>query len=580
VHHSAVAAGVPERNWRAAQMMVDALVRSGIDRAVVSPGSRSTPLTLALARHPGMRVWLQHDERSAAFFALGLAKGDGRPVVLVCTSGSAVANWHPAVMEADQGAVPLVLLSTDRPPELHDRCANQTIDQTRAFGQAVRAVHDLPPPDDDSLATLPSTMARLAAAARWPLPGPVHLNVRFREPLLPAALPAGPLPEDQGGISGPPLTPRVWPGRVAPVAAVVDELAAVLAGRRGLIVAGPGPYPAGFTPAVGRLAAALGWPLLADPLSGLRRDERTADMVIARYDALLRRRAFADACEPEVILRFGTPPVSKVLNQFLAARPYCRQVVVEAAGRWPDPQAIAHDMVRADPALLCAALADRAPAPASAEWMRRFQAEDRRAAALLAVPGGPALTETDAVARLLAGLPEDALFYAGNSMSVRHVDTVLGAAPRRLRVAGSRGVSGIDGAVSTVCGLAADCAGPVAGLLGDTTFGHDSNGLAAWRCGRPLLVVLNNAGGGIFGYLPQARLPEFETYWLAAPAASIAHLCRAHDVPHRRVDSLAALDAALAAAWTDGWRGVVEIVVDRAVSQARLTAYWAAVAQE
>ena len=511
------------------------LRESGVEHAVIAPGSRSTPLTLALDRQDGLRTWLHLDERAAAYFALGLARQLRAPVAVVTTSGTAAANLHPALAEAALSRVPLLALTADRPPELRDVGANQTIEQNGIFGGHVRWGVELPIADGSSTleAYARRIAARAAATAAGPPPGPVHVNVPLREPLVEPgwedALAASSAPGVT--VSAPPL------GDAREAAAA---LLAASSGRRGLIVCGPEQeLPAR---AIVDLARVLGWPLLADPLSGLRAGTHPLSAVIDAYDALLRSPRFAAAAAPEAILRFGAAPTSKVLAQFLAAQRDIPQLVVDVPGGWRDPDATATEMLRADPAALCAAALDAI----EARHPRTFSgsADDPARSGATAQPDAAWLelwTGTNAAARralaeavdaidepfegappgaLAAALPDGATLVVGNSMAVRDVDSFFPASARRLRIVGTRGASGIDGVLSTAAGAAAAGGGPVVALLGDLSFLHDLNGL--WPLSRyklSLLVLLvNNDGGGIFHFLPQRELaPEQFEDWFGTP---------------------------------------------------------------
>ena len=354
------------------------LRRGGVAHAVICPGSRSTPLTLAFTRDANYRCWLHLDERSAAYFALGLARQLGEPVALVCTSGTAAANFLPAVVEASLSRVPLVVLTADRPPELRDVGGSQTIDQVRMYGSHVRWAVDMPLADGSAALERfgRSAAARAAELALGPRAGPVHLNFPFREPLVdllddPDASPDEPdeLEADAGSGShssaGAGKT-GVRPSEASPAPEMVEELVGAFAGRRGLIVCGP---ESRGLPAreITALAAALDWPVLADPLSGVRVGRHELDHVVETYDTLVRVPEFAASAVPEVVLRFGAAPTSKALNQWLLshaatgqdvgqyAGQYAGQYVVDVAGGWRDPDATAAEMVRADPAALCLA---------------------------------------------------------------------------------------------------------------------------------------------------------------------------------------------------------------------------------
>ncbi|MEN6584451.1 MAG: 2-succinyl-5-enolpyruvyl-6-hydroxy-3-cyclohexene-1-carboxylic-acid synthase [Sulfuricella sp.] len=545
--------------------LIDALAASGVAHAVISPGSRSTPLALACLRHPGVEVSIQVDERSAAFFALGLVKARHQPVVLVCTSGSAPAHWYPAVIEADMGGTPLILLSADRPPELRGCGANQATDQNRLFGSHVRAFHELPCADSDPemLRWLRALAAQVADQSRWPLAGPVHVNVPLREPLLP---------------DGP------WPAlQAAPVAAVsypvmslppvtAHSLADELAGGRGLIVCGAGVFDAEFSAALAELAHKLACPVLADPLANLRFGAHCNGSFLSRYDAFLRG---PDAPRPEWVLRFGAMPVSKSLQRFLDGLADVPQLLVECGGRWPDPLHRASRLLRADPAALCRQLSALVARAASPAWLETFVAAERLAAQLAELDPPP---EADVVRTLIELLPAGATLFCGNSMSIRDLDAYSGCGAKALRVVGNRGASGIDGNVSTALGLAAAGAAPLVALLGDLAFYHDMNGLAAARGLDVVFVVLNNGGGGIFEYLPQAGLEEFERGWLTPLALDFSHVAALYGLSHVKVEHGAGFSAALAAA-LEGGAHLVEVSIDRAGSVARHRAYWEAAAQ-
>ncbi|MCW8836560.1 MAG: 2-succinyl-5-enolpyruvyl-6-hydroxy-3-cyclohexene-1-carboxylic-acid synthase [Rhodospirillales bacterium] len=567
-------------NFRWAWALVDGLVQCGVTRFVISPGSRSTPLVLAIHRHPQAVDWVIADERSAAFFALGLSKTDGAPTAVVCTSGSAMANWHPAVMEADAGKVPLILLSADRPPEHLDIGANQTTDQIKLFASHVRAFHALPPPDG-SIGTLAGLAARMTDRAVWPLPGPVHLNIPFREPLVPVSS----LPEPPETLPAPPCAHHPV---ATPSPRTIDSLFDAINGKPGVIVCGWDTYPPGFFDTLIRLAEAAGAPVLADPLSGLRRGGWVSERVLTRYDAFLRAPAFADM-KPAWILRFGAAPVSKTLMNWISADGIHSRVVVESHGRRSDPTACATDIVHANPDELANALAIRLSRAATDEWIKSFITAEQQCDSLAkGMPNDDAdgIFEDQVIAALDARLSPDATLFVGNSMPVRDLDTCLGRGERPLKVLGNRGVSGIDGGVSTALGVAANSTGPVVGILGDLSFAHDIGGLQSMKDTPALFIVFNNGGGGIFEHLPQAGLGQkvFERYWLTPAAPDIGPICAAYGVGHAQVNNLEELGLALDDAFTE--KGVIspgkviEVMIDRTASTARRRAYWAAAAEE
>ncbi len=550
--------------------LVDAIAGAGVTRVVISPGSRSSPLTLAWLRHPAARTFIRVDERSAAFFALGLARATGEPAALVATSGSAPAHWLPAVIEADHSAIPLLLLSADRPVELQDCGANQTVDQVKLFGNHVRAFHQTGDVycGPERLRWLSWLAHRAVDQSRFPVPGPVHINIAFREPLLPEGV-APELTRD----SAPPI--RVSRGTLAPDAAAVEELAAQLSGRRGLIVCGPPGGTRAFAAAVTAVAERLGAPVLADPLSGLRFGSHDRSRVLAGYDAFLRCSPSALPA-PDWVIRFGAAPVSKALNHWLAGLDV-PQVLVAEHGRWLDPIHRATRVLHADPRAFLEALLARRLEPAPPDWLIGFQTMERRVAQLAsaAVEGG-GLFEGEVFSALLHALPEGARLFAGNSMVIRDLDSFSGTAPKPLHLLGSRGASGIDGNVSTVLGLAAAGGGPVAGVVGDLALLHDLGGLHSTSGLDALIVVLNNGGGAIFGYLPQAALPEFERAWLTPANLDIGRVAGLFGLDYRRAATAAELDAALNELMPLRGVRVLEVLLDRKASLRRHRAYWAA----
>lgn len=559
-------------NLRWAQALADGLAAAGLKELVLSPGSRSTPLALAFLRQPAIRCHVIVDERSAAFFALGLAKAGGQPAALLCTSGSAPANWFPAIIEAEQGGTPLLLLSADRPPELQGWGANQTVDQANLFGQHVRAFHAPGVPYDGFA---PGWLHRLAARvlneSRWPLPGPVHVNLPFREPLLPACAAA-----NWPAALSPPAIAIARP-RLLPDAQLVAQIAARMAGQPGVIVCGGAEYPAGFAEALSALAEQIDCPILAEPLSNLRFGTHRRERLCVRYDAWLRSPHFTATQQPAWVLRFGAFPVTRVVQEWLAATP-AQQILVTPDGRWPDPQHAAGTLLQSDPIDACRALLDAAPQPAPAGWCAAFAQAEERIAALARDYLKEENFEGALIPALIEGLPPGHRLFCGNSMAIRDLDAFSGSSTKPLTLFGNRGASGIDGNISTAAGIAVS--GATVALLGDLSCAHDIGGLAALRGLDLVLVVINNGGGGIFEYLPQAVLPEFERAWLTPSGIDFAHAAQAWAIPHQRVDTLATFSTALAAALSAGGPHFIEVSVDRAHSVAQHRAYWQRVSAE
>ena len=512
-----------------AATLVDEWVRCGVRHAVVCPGSRSTPLAVALADRHEIALHVHHDERSGGFMALGLGLATGRPAVVLTTSGTAAAELHAAVVEADLAAVPLLACTADRPPELRDVGAPQAIDQVHLFGRAARWFGDLGVPDAGSAARWRAFAARayVATLGAGPgLPGPVHLNLPFREPLVGAA---GPLPEGR-----PDAAPWVRTGgttAVAGVDALIDV--AELVGRRGIVVAGRAAVDGA---AVHAAAAALGWPVVAEPRSAAW---RPADTAVGQLDAILRSPRAAAELRPEVILRLGPPGASRVVNEWLAGSG-AHEVVVGAAG-WSDPAATASVVLDGDAStvlgLLAAGIGDPPPG-----WLARWRAVSAAAEdALVAALAAEEEANEPAIARDVVGaLPDGARLVVSSSMPIRDVERY--ARPRAgLRVLANRGANGIDGVVSTAVGVAAGSGAATALLIGDIALLHDSNGLlgAAGRGIDLVCVVVDNDGGGIFSFLPQARTlaaERFETLFGTPHGLDLVLLASSFGVDAHRVD--------------------------------------------
>jgi len=613
--------GQSEGQTRTVAALLDELVHGGVRHAVVSPGSRSTPLAVLAAEHEGLTVWLNVDERSAGFFALGLAKARREPVALICTSGTAAANYWPAVAEADLARAPLVVLTADRPHELRDAGAPQTILQAGMYGRHVKWAFDLPVPDgsETMIRHARAVAARAAATAREAPMGPVHLNVPLREPLLPdVRLPR--LFEAGRGSGRPGIRVSAGP-RLADRSRIAD-LAREFAGiRRGLIVCGPMDEP-GFPEAVAALARRTGWPILADPLSQLRSGGHGAPAVIDGYDAFLRDERTAETLKPEAVVRFGAMPVSKAFQQYLNRHRDCRYLVVDVGG-WREPALQADEMVFADPVLFCRQLADALEAngsggcaatgsgrpatdgagertpetgagrpaggpdgPAHEDWLGRWRRLNGETRAVLEREGrerdGEPLFEGRVFLELRRLLPEGAVLVAGNSMPVRDLDAFFGFRPEPVRIAGNRGANGIDGLVSTALGFSAAGEKTVL-VLGDLSFYHDMNGLLmAKRHRLDLTVVLiNNDGGGIFSFLPQASLdkPRFEALFGTPTGLDFAHAARLYGAAYTLAGDWDAFRCAFAGAMAGGLH-IIEIRTDRDVNAEQHRRVWRAVSEQ
>ena len=576
-------------NLAVSSAFVDELARRGLHHVVIAPGSRSTPLAVAFATHPAFRLWMHVDERSAAFFGLGMARALGQPVAMVCTSGTAAADFLPAVVEAHYSRVPLIVLTADRPPELRAWGAAQTIDQFRLFGSHAKWFTDMPIPEDNPalLRHARSTAARAVAVAAETPQGPVHLNVPFREPLLPAdplslAMFTPPATDAANGEAPSGLGPSL----LVPDDPSVERLAArIRTHDRGIIVCGPG-ESTGLADAAMALGAIAGYPVLADPLSGVRFGDHHRAGVIDAYDAFLRDADTASRLAPDLVLRTGGWPTSKPLQTFLTAHPGQHHVLIDP-GEPRDPAHLAATHLRADPTAALLAieklLQTQRPEGAS-QWLTAWTAANcaARQAMTQTLHANEAMFEGRVAADLVALLPDGATLVAGNSMPVRDVDTFAAGDRRHLRIIGNRGASGIDGVVSTALGAAAVLPGPVVLLIGDLSFFHDMNGLLAAKlhaidC---TIVVLNNDGGGIFSFLPQADLldpPLFERLFGTPTGLDFRHSATLYGASFARPETWSAFRRELCRAMRQPGLSIVEVVTDRGQNVTMHRHVWEAV---
>jgi 2-succinyl-5-enolpyruvyl-6-hydroxy-3-cyclohexene-1-carboxylate synthase len=542
------------RNTALSSALVEELARCGLRRAVVAPGSRSTPLALALWRQPAIEATVIVDERVAGYFALGAAQATGRPVVVLCTSGTAAANLHPAVCEADEGGVPLVVLTADRPPELRGIGAGQTIDQLKLYGTSVRWFCDvgIHAADDAGMLHFRSVACRAYAAARGePRPGPVHLNLAWRDPLGPEPRADEVTAASSLALEGRGERPLTAVASQPPAAdaALLDELAERLgAAPRGLIVAGR-QLDAGLAGPVAALAQRAGYPILAEPTSQLRMGDHDRELIVWPYDAIARLSP--PSLEPELVIRFGDMPTSKALRRWLASLEGLRQLVVDPAFGWNEPSTRAETIVRAEPRGLATGLAERL-GDGTGEWCAAWLDAGRAAASAIAAELGTLeeMTEPGAHAALAALYRDGDLVYTASSMPIRDQEAFLPSAPAQARFLCNRGANGIDGLISSGIGAAVASGRPAWIVTGDLGLYHDMNGLAAIAAAAaPVrIVVLNNDGGGIFEFLPQAEQierPEFEALLGTPLGLDPARVAAVYDLPHISVDRLGRLPEAV-----------------------------------
>jgi 2-succinyl-5-enolpyruvyl-6-hydroxy-3-cyclohexene-1-carboxylate synthase len=557
-------------NTALASAFAEELARCGLRYAVLSPGSRSTPLALALWRQPEVEATVIVDERSAAFIALGAAQASGLPVAILCTSGTAAANFHPAVCEADHSAVPLLVLTADRPPELRGIGAGQATDQLKLYGSSVRwfcevGTHEA---DDDGLLHYRSTACRAFAVARGDSrPGPVHLNFPFREPLAPLAEGGAVTATDPLALSGRdrrPLT-AVTPIDMEPSQFLLDEVAKHIAEADiGVIVAGRQLDPELREP-VAHLARVAGFPILAEPTSQLRCGPHDRSYVVTAYDLILRDKGFRETASPDLVLRFGEMPTSKPLRSWLAESG-ADQIVVDPLGGWNEPTRRAAALLRADPTELAAGWAARLreERPVPAMWLAAERAAREAIKDELASIDKP--TEPALHLALGSAYRDGEIVYTASSMPIRDQEAFLPSAETDATFLCNRGTNGIDGLISSGIGAAHATGRPTTIITGDLGLLHDLGGLAALRnVSTPVrIVVIDNDGGGIFHFLPQEGAldsDEFEALLGTPRGVDVAKAAALFDLPHIRLDSLDKLPDALA-----GGTGLIEVKVDRQIN--------------
>ena len=548
------------RTYAPIQALVDELARCGMRHAVTSPGSRNAPIALTLAAEQRVDSVSVIDERAAGFLALGMAKASGRPVAVTCTSGTAAANLAPAVHEAHQARVPLIVLTADRPPELREVGAGQAIDQIDLFGSAAKwfvevGQHE---PGADTAVHHRALGCRAYWTAAGGRPGVVHLNLGLREPLAP-------VPEQ--------LDPAGWAGRGGgrpwtevrePPRPLAEDDRAALADRiaaapRGVIVAGP--TPEAVPVPLARLAAAAGWPVLAEPASGTRCGEHDLSHVVAHYDVLLRSREFAVSHAPELVLRVGDMPTSKPLRAWLTG---AQQVVLDPDAAWHEPTRGAELILRAAAAPACEALAvalERRGHATDGGWMRSWRDSDSVVPSALAEAPEPC--EPLAYTAPAGALPDGATVWMASSMPVRDVEAFWPSGPERVRFLANRGANGIDGTLASAAGAARATGAPVVVLCGELALLHDLGGLMAGRrAGIELTVVcVDNGGGGIFDFLPVAAEAEAGAYegHVATPSGlDLAAVAALAGMEHRRAETAAEVRAAVQAG-----PGLVDVRTDR-----------------
>ena len=552
-----------EKLTRFTANFIDELTLSGVRHIIISPGSRSTPLAMLCKHHPKVKEWILADERSAAYFALGIAKETGKPAALICTSGTAAANYYPAVVEASLSRVPLLIMTADRPHELRGVGAPQAIDQIHMYGDYVKDFQELALPEAtpkmlDYARHRASRVARIAGQGNA---GPVHVNFPFREPLIPDL-----------------SLPNLWSnnekafnmyleGKKTISKSQLEKLAGILMTKeKGLIVCGPQEDPM-LGETIGELAELLGVPVLADPLSQVRIGMHSKTNVIASYDALFRDEALRHSLKPEYILRFGAMPTSKSYRFYLEGHADVLQLVVEHEEEVREPTNHASTYLFTDSVKLCNDLMtyfEESEEPS--DWLKQWRLLESTAADVVKHIEARVLTEGEAVRTVCETMPEEGAIFTGNSMPVRDLDTFLLPSDKEIRTFGNRGASGIDGIVSSALGVAAASEDPVTLIIGDLSFYHDLNGLlAAKQYNIPLtIILLNNNGGGIFSFLPQAKETKYFEPLFGTPLdIEFEKAVTMYGGEFHQVKTKADLQQKLQSARTNNGLSVIEVVTNR-----------------
>ncbi|RIW35622.1 2-succinyl-5-enolpyruvyl-6-hydroxy-3-cyclohexene-1-carboxylic-acid synthase [Bacillus salacetis] len=553
------------------------LHHAGINKVVISPGSRSTPLAMLFAKHPNIEVFINIDERSAAFFALGLAKAEKQAVAVLCTSGTAAANYYPAVIEAKYSRVPLIVLTADRPHELREVGAPQAINQINLFGGHVKWFDEMALPEhtDSMMDYARRAAARGTAVARKSPEGPVHFNFPLREPLIPdmsytfeQETSKTVITNGSGGVSH----------------AVIERLASVLSGKtKGLIVCGP-QTDAGAAGEVVRLAEKLHFPVLADPLSSLRSGAHGKSHIIDGYDSFLRNAKVKSAMSPDIVIRVGAMPVSKALTLYLKDQD-ADHWVIDSGGMWRDPSGIATEMIYADEGEVLNSLSAALEGLGHGEeWLDKWVEINRRTQEITAEFSAESeiLDEGTAVKRLIESLPGNSVIFASNSMPIRDLDTFFMNNDKNITAMANRGANGIDGVVSTAMGISASGL-PTYLVIGDLAFYHDMNGLLAGKMyGLNLKILLvNNNGGGIFSYLPQADEKEHFEHLFGTPAnLDFVHAAGLYGAHYKQAVSIDEFTDALAEWETTPGLSIIEAVTNRQENVRNHREMWNIVSRE
>lgn len=552
-----------EKLTRFTANFIDELAKSGLAHAVISPGSRSTPLAMTVCEHPAIQEWIVVDERTAAYFALGMAKQTKMPVALICTSGTAAANYFPALIEAYYNRVPLIVLTADRPHELRDIGAPQVIDQIKLFGEHVKWFHEMSQPEstDEMLAYVRTTANRAIHIAKSGNPGPVHINFPFRDPLVPNFS-----IENLWGNNEDHSYHQLYEGKKQIREEAFHQFnEKLITLEKGLIVCGPQEDEA-TAEAIAKLADRWQIPVLADPLSQLRAGKHDKDVLIENYDSMFRDETLRNQLKPDFIIRFGAMPVSKYYDKFTSEHQDARHIVVEPYEGFRQPTKQPTEIYYAHPVDFINGLLAITDWTGDQDWLTKWQQLNKKATNHIEQSNVDQLTEGVAVRELIKAMPTDSVLYVGNSMAVRDLDTFFMRTDKQITLLANRGVSGIEGLISSALGAAATTTKRVTLLIGDLAFYHDLNGLLIGKQYELDLTILlmNNNGGGIFSFLPQANEPKYFEKLFGTPLhIDFKHAITMYQGTYRLVDDVVQLKKELQESYQRNGTTVIEVRTDR-----------------
>lgn len=559
---------------------VDELAQNKVRHAVVSPGSRSTPLSLILAEHPNIEVHINVDERSAAFFALGMAKVLREPVAIVCTSGTAAANFYPAIVEAFYARVPLVVLTADRPHELRHVGAPQAIDQIDLYGKHVKWSVEMALPENsfEMMRYIRSIGARAVATASNQPAGPVHLNFPFREPLVPDMQK---VKEYRNQLVSPAVD--IENGIRTLSQPQFEALASMLAeAKQGIIVVGELQDKA-IREAIVALAKKLAFPILADPLSLLRSGDHSQVQIVETYDTFLRDEMAKETLCPDLVLRFGAMPVSKPLLLYLKKQCQAKHLVVDAGAGWREPAGLATNMIYCEERIFCQAVTEKLAERTDQTWLKLWQSlNEATKRGLTSIRNEEELSEGKIFLLLNELMPANSTLFTGNSMPIRDLDTFFFTNDKNITALANRGANGIDGVVSTALGVSTVSENTVL-VIGDLSFFHDMNGLLAAKLQKQNITILliNNDGGGIFSFLPQVSEKEYFDLLFGTPhGLDFSHTAKLYGAKYDKVSTWSEFKQVFTESFSVPGLKMIEVPTEREANLVKHRELWNFVSQE